>query len=128
MADTNKFAEIIGTCRFCGQMTQLPDPSEWEVQDRDEEATLKCKCMEGQHYRSRAYELNKAKENIGILFAKFPDETCNYLYEAAVAVVDKIVDKAVFKVSDEVTATISIKNSHLAIERKKLEVSVLETT
>lgn len=125
--DLKKEEKLIGTCKFCGQMKALPDPKEWEAEEPDEEATLKCQCKEGQLYRSREFDLKNAKENINVLFAKFPDDVHEILYKAAIAVEDKIIDKASFKLSEEVTATIKLKNSHIAIERKKLEVTEMET-
>ena len=126
MAD-KKTEQIIATCRFCGQSAILPDPKEWEWDSAEEEVAMKCTCKEGQKYRSRAFDLRTAAENIDLLFAKFSDETRNFLKVAAVKVEDEHFDKAVFKLSDEVTATIKIKNSHISIERKKLEVTELET-
>jgi len=127
MAEFKIEAKQAGTCKFCGQMKILPDPKEWEAEEPDEEATLKCQCKDGQLYRSRAFDLKNSKENISVLFAKFPDEVHRILYNAAVAIEDKIIDKASFKLSEEVTATIKLKNSHIAIERKKLEVTEMET-
>lgn len=125
--ETKKEEKLIGTCKFCGQMIALPDPKEWEAEEADEEATRKCQCKEGQRYRSRVFDLKTAKENITVLFAKFPDDVHDILYKAAVAIEDKVIDKASFKLSEEVTATIKLKNSHIAIERKKLEVTEMET-
>ena len=127
MADKKIEAELTGTCKFCGQTTILPDPKEWEWDSADEEATMKCTCKEGQKYRSRAFALKTAEENIDLLFAKFSDSTRDFLKVAATKVEDEVIDKAVFKLSDEVTATIKTKNSHISIERKKLEVTELET-
>lgn len=127
MADKKIEAELMGACKFCGQTTLLPDPKEWEWESAEEEATMKCTCLEGQHYRSRQFDLKTAEENIELLFTKFPDETRKFIKKAAIAVEDGQIEKAVFKLSDEVTATVKLKNSHLAIERKKLEVTELET-
>lgn len=93
----------------------------------NEEATLRCTCKEGQDYRSRAEDLKKASENVDNLFEKFPESTRDFLKKVTVVVKDQVIDKASIKLTEEVTATIKIKNGNIAIERKKLEVTELET-
>ena len=118
--------EIIGECKFCGQMMAIDKIEEGE--DANELATLKCKCLEGKAYRDKTNDLKSAFENIEVMFPKFPESTVEFLKEAAIAVRSGYVDKTVVKLDERTTATIKLRGGdHIVVERKKTEVDSLET-
>lgn len=60
-------SEIVGACRFCGQIG-TSDRGFMNQKEADDYATQWCGCDEAQAYREKLEAITTAKENISLLF------------------------------------------------------------
>ncbi|MBQ2558305.1 MAG: hypothetical protein II553_04775 [Lachnospiraceae bacterium] len=116
--------QTVGVCRFCGQQRFY----DWDPIDPDGEATMDCKCHDGEAYREKVKIMNAADVNINEIFAeKFPDvaETFRELKDK---IYDGKIGTVTIKLPGSATARMSMPTATaIKVEYKKTTVTELST-
>lgn len=66
----NDMALNVAPCRFCGQMVQIAIEKKLTKPQAEEEATMRCECMEAVAYQKEKRRKEKALKNIEKLFGE----------------------------------------------------------
>ena len=93
-------------CRFCGQVVQMEDVDLTEEQAQ-EEATMRCKCIDAIRYRKEKNRRKKALENVKTLFGSEREAVLNLLNNAVESIGDDEMERITVNLYGGVKCTIS---------------------
>lgn len=136
-ADQKKKNERTGECAFCGQqrLTGMK-MAEWDALEEqaagfgmtveDFAATMKCQCRNGEQMRNSIMILQKAKENIEMMFRGELEVVADIFQDTAASIYAKDIKKIVIQDYKGGKATMSLQKGLIRLEyeqKKKTELT-----
>lgn len=123
-----------GYCRFCNQAKLLEVPSDFTIEQLEEEATRGCVCREAKEYQAKKFreeQIESAKQSAkGTTFELF-HESHPEIEEILNSVMDVIVDQKIKAMTittyGKTTAKISFSKDTIKVVREDKSVNLLET-
>lgn len=123
-----------GYCRFCNQAKLLEVPSDFTIEQLEEEATMGCICREAKEYQAEKYrkeQIECAKQSAkGTTYDLFHDEfpEIEEIFNSALTPLeDKKFKKITINTGGKTKATISFAGDKFKVEREDKSVTSLET-
>lgn len=121
-----------GGCRFCGQITSIEVPDDWNGEMKDELATEICNCYEAKEYTFKKHRKEKAIKAIKEQFGEkskhsVEDEVRLFLEMAADIVVEGFVNSATIDLGNGVKAKIgATSKGNIKVEKTITEKTTKE--
>lgn len=105
-----------GTCRYCGQVTQLHVDEGYSTEELNELATENCNCAMAVASVEKYHRIEEAKSNIEEIVEKSP-EALKILNESILPVAAGLISKVVITAGDEKVSLSTGASGNIVVEK-----------